>query len=106
MPQNYRMEYALKAREAIDAMGISAVVALLRKHVGKHSSAEMTEAELIEATAILESEIIRALERQSIQAYEWRTRRMEDEARANWNAGVEQRKADRQRRRNERKVSG
>lgn len=106
MPQNYRMEYALKAREAIDAMGISAVVALLRKRVGKHSSAEMTEAELIEATAILESEIIRVLERRSIQADEWRQRRLEDEARANWNAGVEQRKADRQRRRNEKKVSG
>lgn len=106
MPQNYRMEYALKAREAIDAMGISAVVALLRKRVGKHSSSEMTEAEIIEATAILESEIIRVLKRRSIQPNEWRQRRLEDEARANWNAEVDQRKADRQRRRNEKKVSG
>lgn len=106
MPQNYRMEYALKAREAIDAMGISAVVALLRKRVGNYSSSEMTEAEIIEATAILESEIIRVLERRSIQPNEWRQRRLEDEARANWNAEVDQRKADRQRRRNEKKVSG
>lgn len=106
MPQNYRMEYALKAREAIDALGVSAVVKILAKHIGKHSSAEMTEAEVIEATKILDIKITESLERRSIQADEWRKRRLEDEARANWNAGVEQRKADRQRRRNEKKVSG
>lgn len=106
MQQNYRMEYALKAREAIDALGVSAVVKILAKHIGKHSSAEMTEAEVIEATKILDIKITESLERRSIQADEWRKRRLEDEARANWNAGVEQRKADRQRRRNEKKVSG
>lgn len=106
MPQNYRMEYALKAREAIDALGVSAVVKILAKHIGKHSSAEMTEAEVIEATKILDFKITQSLERRAIQPNEWRQRRLEDEARATWNAGVEQRKADRQRRRNEKKVSG
>lgn len=106
MPTNYRLEYALKAREAIDAMGISAVVKVLHNHIGKHSSAEMTEAEVIEATAVLDREVIATLSARAIRADTWRKERQAQEDRANWNSDVEQRKADRQRRRNEKKVSG
>lgn len=106
MQQNYRMEYAMKAREAIDALGVSAVVKILAKHIGKHSSAEMTEAEVIEATKILDFKITQSLEWNNIRAEEWRKERQSAEDRANWNAEVEKRKAERQRRRIQKKVSG
>lgn len=106
MPVNYRMEYALKAREAIDALGISAVINILTKHIGKHSSAEMTEAEVIEATKILDFKITQSLEWNNIRAEEWRKNWAEAEERDRWNAGVEKRKEDRQRRRNEKRARG
>lgn len=103
MPTNYRMLYAQKARLAIDAMGLPNVVNALRNHIGKFSSGDMTEDELKEAIEILDREINARLgERQTAWEKEWQAA----EDRGNWNNDVEQRKADRQRRRNEKKVSG
>lgn len=103
MPVNQRLLYAQKARIAIDAIGIAAVVRLLQKKVGKCSAAEMTEDELALAMEAIDGAVSKALgERED----RWRKNWAEAEDRANWNAEVEKRKADRQRRRNEKKVSG
>lgn len=103
MPVNQRLLYAQKARIAIDAIGISAVVNLLQTLTGKCSAAEMTEDELVLAMGAIDDAVSKALgERED----RWRKNWAEAQERDHWNAEVEKRKADRQRRRNEKKVSG
>ena len=103
MPVNQRLLYAQKARIAIDAIGISAVVRLLQTEIGKCSAAEMTEDELVRAMGVIDGAVSKALgERED----RWRKNWAEAEERDRWNAEVEKRKAERQRRRNEKKVSG
>ena len=103
MPVNQRLLYAQKARIAIDAIGISAVVRLLQTEIGKCSAAEMTEDELVRAMGVIDGAVSKALgERED----RWRKNWAEAEERDRWNAQVEKRKAERQRRRNEKKVSG
>ena len=88
---------------AIDAIGISAVVRLLQTEIGKCSAAEMTEDELVRAMEVIDGAVSKALgERED----RWRKNWAEAEERDRWNAQVEKRKADRQSRRNEKKVSG
>lgn len=103
MPVNQRLLYAQKARIAIDAIGISAVVGLLRTKVGKCSAAEMTEDELVRAMEVIDGAVSKALgEREE----RWRKNWAEAEKRDRWNAQVEKRKEDRQRRRNEKRARG
>lgn len=103
MPVNQRLLYAQKARIAIDAIGISAVVRLLQTEVGKCSAAEMTEDELVRAMEVIDSAVSKALgERED----RWRKNWAEAEERDRWNAQVEKRKDDRQRRRNEKRARG
>ena len=94
MPVNQRLLYAQKARIAIDAIGISAVVRLLQTEIGKCSAAEMTEDELVRAMEVIDGAVS---ERKN-----W----AEAEERDRWNAQVEKRKDDRQRRRNEKRARG
>lgn len=103
MPVNQRLLYAQKARIAIDAIGISAVVGLLRTKVGKCSAAEMTEDELVMAMDVMDAAISKELgERED----RWRKNWEEAQERDHWNTEVEKRKAERQRRRIQKKVSG
>ena len=103
MPVNQRLLYAQKARIAIDAIGISAVVRLLQTEVGKCSAAEMTEDELVRAMEVIDGAVSKALgEREE----RWRKHWAEAEERDRWNAQVEKRKEDRQRRRNEKRARG
>lgn len=103
MPVNQRLLYAQKARIAIDAIGISAVVRLLQTEVGKCSAAEMTEDELVRAMEAIDGAVSKALgERED----RWRKHWAEAEERDRWNAQVEKRKEDRQRRRNEKRARG
>ena len=103
MPVNQRLLYAQKARIAIDAIGISAVVRLLQTEIGKFSSAEMTEDELVRAMEVIDGAVSKALgEREE----RWRKNWAEAEERDRWNAQVEKRKEDRQRRRNEKRARG
>lgn len=103
MPVNQRLLYAQKARIAIDAIGISAVVRLLQTEIGKCSAAEMTEDELVRATEVIDGAVSKALgEREE----RWRKHWAEAEERDRWNAQVEKRKEDRQRRRNEKRARG
>lgn len=103
MPVNQRLLYAQKARIAIDAIGISAVVRLLQTEVGKCSAAEMTEDELVRAMEVIDGAVSKALgEREE----RWRKNWAEAEERDRWNAEVEKRKEDRQRRRNEKRARG
>lgn len=100
---NQRLLYAQKARIAIDAIGISAVVRLLQTEIGKCSAAEMTEDELVRAMEVIDSAVSKALgEREDRR----RKNRAEAEERDRWNAEVEKRKEDRQRRRNEKRARG
>lgn len=103
MPVNQRLLYAQKARIAIDAIGISAVVRLLQTKIGKCSAAEMTEDELVLAMLLIDDAVSKALNGREER---WLKNRAETEERDRWNAEVEKRKAERQRRRNEKKVSG
>lgn len=105
MPVNYRMEYALKAREAVDVLGITTVIRLLKKHIGVYSAAEMTESQLVEATLLLNSELLKAGDLATRQE-NWRKQLQEEAERKVWNAAIDQLKAERQRRRKEKKVSG
>ena len=103
MPVNQRLLYAQKARIAIDAIGISAVVRLLQTKIGKCSAAEMTEDELVRAMEVIDGAVSKALgERED----RWRKNWVEAEERDRWNAQVEKRKDDRQRRRNEKRARG
>ncbi|HBS5944258.1 TPA: hypothetical protein MAL10_004406 [Klebsiella pneumoniae] len=103
MPVNQRLLYAQKARIAIDAIGISAVVRLLQTEVGKCAAAEMTEDELVRAMEVIDGAVSKALgEREE----RWRKHWAEAEERDRWNAQVEKRKEDRQRRRNEKRARG
>ncbi|ASW27536.1 hypothetical protein JT329_gp74 [Klebsiella phage KPN N98] len=103
MPVNQRLLYAQKARIAIDAIGISAVVRLLQTEIGKCSAAEMTEDELVRATEVIDGAVSKALgEREEL----WLKNRAESEERDRWNAQVEKRKDERQRRRNEKRARG
>ena len=103
MPINQRLLYAQKARIAIDAIGISAVVRLLQTEIGKCSAAEMTEDELVRAMEVIDGAVSKALgEREE----RWRKNWAEAEERDRWNAEVEKRKDDRQRRRNEKRARG
>lgn len=103
MPVNQRLLYAQKARIAIDAIGISAVVRLLQTEIGKCSAAEMTEDELVRAMEVIDGAVSKALgEREE----RWRKNWVEAEERDRWNAQVEKRKEDRQRRRNEKRARG
>ena len=103
MPVNQRLLYAQKARIAIDAIGISAVVRLLQTEIGKCSAAEMTEDELVLAMGVIDGAVSKALgEREE----RWLKTRAEAEERDRWNAQVEKRKEDRQRRRNEKRARG
>ena len=103
MPVNQRLLYAQKARIAIDAIGISAVVRLLQTEIGKCSAAEMTEDELVRAMEVIDRAVSKALgERED----RWRKNWAEAEERNRWNAQVEKRKEDRQRRRNEKRARG
>mgnify|MGYP003591669366 CR=1 FL=1 len=103
MPVNQRLLYAQKARIAIDAIGISAVVRLLQTEVGKCSAAEMTEDDLVRAMEVIDGAVSKALgEREE----RWRKNWAEAEERDRWNAQVEKRKEDRQRRRNEKRARG
>lgn len=103
MPVNQRLLYAQKARIAIDAIGISAVVRLLQTEIGKCSAAEMTEDELVLAMGVMDAAISKELgEREE----RWRKNRAEAEERDRWNAQVEKRKEGRQRRRNEKRARG
>ena len=103
MPVNQRLLYAQKARIAIDAIGISAVVRLLQTEIGKCSAAEMTEDELVRAMKVIDGAVSKALgERED----RWRKNWAEAEERDRWNAQVEKRKDDRQRRRNEKRARG
>lgn len=103
MPVNQRLLYAQKARIAIDAIGISAVVRLLQTEIGKCSTAEMTEDELVRAMEVIDGAVSKALgEREE----RWRKHWAEAEERDRWNAQVEKRKEDRQRRRNEKRARG
>ena len=100
---NQRLLYAQKARIAIDAIGISAVVRLLQTKVGKCSAAEMTEDELVRAMEVIDGAVSKALgEREDRRRKHW----AEAEERDRWNAQVEKRKEDRQRRRNEKRARG
>lgn len=103
MPVNQRLLYAQKARIAIDAIGISAVVRLLQTKVGKCSAAEMTEDELVLAMLLMDDAVSKALNGREER---WLKNRAEAAERDRWNAEVEKRKAERQRRRNEKRVSG
>lgn len=103
MPVNQRLLYAQKARIAIDAIGIAAVVRLLQKHIGKCSAAEMTEDELDKAIWTIDAAISEEL---GSRESRWRKNWKESLERDRWNAEVEKRKADRQRRRIQKKVSG
>lgn len=103
MPVNQRLRYAQKARIAIDAIGISAVVRLLQTEIGKCSAAEMTEDELVRAMGVIDGAVSKALgERED----RWRKNWAEAEERDRWNAQAEKRKDDRQRRRNEKRARG
>lgn len=103
MPVNQRLLYAQKARIAIDAIGVSAVVRLLQTEIGKCSAAEMTEDELVRAMEVIDGAVSKALgEREE----RWRKHWAEAEERDRWNAQVEKRKEDRQRRRNEKRARG
>ena len=103
MPVNQRLLYAQKARIAIDAIGISSVVRLLQAEIGKCSAAEMTEDELVRAMEVIDGAVSKALgEREE----RWRKNWAEAEERDRWNAQVEKRKEDRQRRRNEKRARG
>lgn len=103
MPVNQRLRYAQKARIAIDAIGISAVVRLLQTEIGKCSASEMTEDELVRAMEVIDGAVSKALgEREE----RWRKNWAEAEERDRWNAQVEKRKEDRQRRRNEKRARG
>ena len=103
MPVNQRLLYAQKARIAIDAIGISAVVRLLQTEIGKCSAAEMTEDELVRAMEVIDGAVSKSLgERED----RWRKNWAEAEERNRWNAQVEKRKEDRQRRRNEKRARG
>lgn len=103
MPVNQRLLYAQKARIGIDAIGISAVVRLLQTEIGKCSAAEMTEDELTLAMEVIDGAVSKALgEREE----RWRKNWAEAEERDRWNAQVEKRKEDRQRRRNEKRARG
>lgn len=103
MPVNQRLLYAQKARIAIDAIGISAVVRLLQTEIGKCSAAEMTEDELVRAMEVIDGAVSKALgERED----RWRKNWAESAERDRWNAKVEKRKDDRQRRRNEKRARG
>lgn len=103
MRVNQRLLYAQKARIAIDAIGIAAVVRLLQTKVGKCSAAEMTEDELALAMLLMDDAVSKALNgREEL----WLKNRAESAERDRWNAQVEKRKDERQRRRNEKKVSG
>lgn len=103
MPVNQRLLYAQKARIAIDAIGISAVVRLLQTEIGKCSAAEMTEDELALAIVLIDDAVSKALNgREEL----WLRNRAEAEERDRWNAQVEKRKDDRQRRRNEKRARG
>lgn len=103
MPVNQRLLYAQKARIAIDAIGIAAVVRLLQTEIGKCSAAEMTEDELVLAMEVIDGAVSKALgEREE----RWRKHWAEAEERDRWNAQVEKRKEDRQRRRNEKRARG
>lgn len=103
MQVNQRLLYAQKARIAIDAIGISAVVRLLQTEIGKCSAAEMTEDELVRAMEVIDGAVSKALgEREE----RWRKHWAEAEERDRWNAQVEKRKDDRQRRRNEKRARG
>lgn len=103
MRVNQRLLYAQKARIAIDAIGISAVVRLLQTEIGKCSAAEMTEDELVRAMEVIDMAVSKALgERED----RWRKNWAEAEERDRWNAQVEKRKEDRQRRRNEKRARG
>lgn len=103
MPVNQRLLYAQKARIAIDAIGISAVVRLLQTEIGKCSAAEMTEDELVRAMEVIDGAVSKALGEQEDR---WRKNWAEAEERDRWNAQVEKRKEDRQRRRNEKRARG
>lgn len=103
MPVNQRLLYAQKARIALDAIGISAVVRLLQTKVGKCSAAEMTEDELALAIVLIDDAVSKALNGREER---WLKNRAEAAERDRWNAQVEKRKADRQRRRIQKKVSG
>ena len=103
MPVNQRLLYAQKARIAIDAIGISAVVRLLQTEIGKCSAAEMTEDELVRAMEVIDGAVSKALNGREER---WLKIRAEAEERDRWNAQVEKRKEDRQRRRNEKRVRG
>lgn len=103
MPVNQRLLYAQKARIAIDAIGVSAVVRLLQTEIGKFSAAEMTEDELVRAMDVIDGAVSKALgERED----RWRKNWAEAEERDRWNAEVEKRKDDRQLRRNEKRARG
>ena len=103
MPVNQRLLYAQKARIAIDAIGISTVVRLLQTEIGKCSAAEMTEDELVRAMEVIDDAVSKALNgREEL----WLKNRAEAEERDRWNAQVEKRKDDRQRRRNEKRARG
>lgn len=103
MPVNQRLLYAQKARIAIDAIGISAVVRLLQTEIGNCSAAEMTEDELVRAMEVIDGAVSKALgEREDC----WRKNWAEAEERDRWNAQVDKRKEDRQRRRNEKRARG
>lgn len=103
MPVNQRLLYAQKARIAIDAIGTSAVVRLLQTEIGKCSAAEMTEDELVRAMEVIDGAVSKALgEREE----RWRKHWAEAEERDRWNAQVDKRKEDRQRRRNEKRARG
>ena len=94
---------SMKPRIAIDAIGISAVVRLLQTEIGKCSAAEMTEDELVRAMEVIDGAVSKALgERED----RWRKNWAEAEERDRWNAQVEKRKDDRQRRRNEKRARG
>ena len=85
MPVNQRLLYAQKARIAIDAIGISAVVRLLQTEIGKCSAAEMTEDELVRAMEVIDGAVSKALgERED----RWRKNWAEAEERDRWNAQV------------------
>lgn len=103
MPVNQRLLYAQKARIAIDAIGISAVVRLLQTKVGKCSAAEMTEDELVLAMLLMDDAVTKALNGREER---WLKNRAEAAERDRWNAEVEKRKAERQRRRNEKRARG